>query len=486
MPSGRKTDYQDPTPGPWERWKGSYHGKVIRFIETYCRSPKGEGHGKPIRLAPFQREDIEAMFAPGIDVAVESFPRGNGKSTAGAGLCVASTFLPHESGAPQVPIIATTVGQAIRSVYGTAAWMVNAELELKNRSLSYSGVGQARVRVTRTGGEMFPIANAEAQIQGLDPSFALADEIGFQPMSAWGGLVQAGGKRSRSLILGMGTPGIDHENALFQVRELVMKGQIERLYFREYAAIEGCSIEDREQWRLANPAIGAGFLRESALELDLRLMPAARFRIFRLGQWVEGVESWLGDHAHILWRQTEDDYGLVKGAPTWIGVDAAITRDTTAVVAVQLRDGGRLHASARFWVPKRDEPTDVSDVMAYVRHLADLYKVGAVAYDPRFLDWPAKILHDEGIPMVEISQGVDRMTPIIGDLYTLIREGGITHDRDPMFAQHVVGAVARHNERGFTLKKADSRGHIDGCIALALAVSQYRGRQKPRSKLVLL
>jgi phage terminase large subunit-like protein len=486
MPSGRKTAPLDPTPGPWERWRGSYHSRLIRFITTYCRSPEGAGFGKPLKLAPFQREQIEAMYAPDVDAAVVSFPRGNGKSTLMAALGVAGLFLPHESGAPKVPIIATTVGQAIRSVYGTAASMVAHEPELASRSIPYSGMGQTRVVVPRTGGELWPMANSEHGIQGLNPTLALADEIGFQPLSAWGGLVQAGGKRSRSLVLGMGTPGVDHENALYQVREQVHGGHLPRFHFKEWVADPGCALDDREQWRKANPAIAAGFLRESALETDLGLMPAARFRIFRLGMWVEGVESWLGDDGDAIWRGAEDPFPLRENHPTWIGVDAAITRDTTAVVAVQVRDDGRLHAAARFWVPKRDEPTDIGDVMAHIRDLARLYKVGAVAYDPRFMDWPAKLLYDEGIPMVEVSQGVDRMTPIIGDLYSLIRDGGLSHDRDPMFAQHVVSAEARHNERGFTLKKSGSRGHIDGVIALALAVDRVRNRVKPRAKLVIL
>jgi phage terminase large subunit-like protein len=284
----------------------------------------------------------------------------------------------------------------------------------------------------------------------------------------------------------MGTPGVNEDNALFSVRESHRAEVLERFYFREWAADVGCRIEDRRQWRKANPAIGSHFLRESALLTDLRSMPSARFRIFRLGQWVRGFEGWLGEDGGPVWDQLEQPYPLVKDAPTWVGVDAAITRDTTAVVAVQVRDDGRMHAQAKFWVPKTDEPTDIGEVMTYVRRLADDYKVGAVAFDPRFMDWPAKLLHDEGIPMVEISQGVDRMTPVIGDLYTLIREGGITHDGDPLLRAHVLGAIARQNERGFTLKKADSRGHIDGCIALALAVSQYRGRKPIRAPVVVL
>jgi phage terminase large subunit-like protein len=486
MPSDRRGGaakrLPDDSLGPWTRWKGTRHGKAIRFIQTYCASPKGEGFGKPLRLAPWQKEQLEAILADDVDAAVLSFPRGNGKSTFQAALAVWAAFMDTSTGAPQVPIIATTVGQAMRSVYNTAAAMVAHESELERRSIPFTGTGTSRIVVPSSGGELFPMANDVDGLQGLDPSLAIADEIGFQPVDSWGALLMAGGKRSRSLVLGMGTPGIDHDSALFRVRESIIAGnELARFHFREWAARDGCAIDDRAEWRVANPAIGAGFLRESALVTDLGLMPPARFRIFRLGQWVEGVESWLGDDGHAIWAATEEPYELVAGAPTWIGVDAAITRDTTAVVAVQVRDGERLHAVARFWVPKRDEPTDISDVMAHIRTLADRYKVGAVAYDPRFMDWPAKVLHDEGIPMVEISQSVDRMTPVIGDLYTLIRDGMVTHERDPMFAKHVLDAVPRHNERGFTLRKADSRGHIDACIALALAVAQYRGRKRPRS-----
>jgi phage terminase large subunit-like protein len=334
---------------------------------------------------------------------------------------------------------------------------------------------------------MFPMANDEAGLQGLDPSLAIADEIGFQPVASWASLRQAAGKRDRSLVLGMGTPGVDHENALYQVRERVATDGIRGLSYHEWAADPGCDSGDRAQWHKANPALRSGFLRLSALEADYdEFAGGARFRIFRLGQWVDGYESWLGEDGHRIWRASQDHYELQPGAPTWVGVDAAITRDTTAVVAVQIREGGKLHAVAKFWTPTRDEPTDIGDVMAYVRDLADTYRLGAVSYDPRFMDWPAKLLYDEGIPMVEVPQGVERMTPIIGDLYTLIREGGVTHEDDPILERHVLSAIRRDNDRGFTLSKGKSNGHIDGCIALALAVDRVRNKTKPRSKLVVL
>jgi phage terminase large subunit-like protein len=475
---------QNDKPGPWATWKGTRHGRYIRFIQTYCKSPKGEGHGKPIKLAAWQKEGIEAMFADGVDAAVQSFPRGNGKSTLEAALAVAGTFMDTETGAPQVPIIATRIHQAIRAAYGPAVSMIRAAPELDTRAIIYTGIATPRVFVPSTQGEMFPMSNDIDGLQGLDPSLAIADEIGFQPEDAWGALVMAGGKRSRSLALGMGTPGVEHDNALYVIRKVIAEGgTIPRFYFREYAADPGCDVDDREQWHRANPAIGSGFLRESALETDRRLMPEARFRIFRLGQWVDGFASWLGEDGRAVWDGLRRNIKPIAGAPTWVGIDIGIKRDSSAVAITQQLADGHLGVWVRVWVPTRDEPVDVTDVMEHVRRLAKTYKVGGVSFDARFFDVPAKMLHDEGIPMIEVPQSPARMTPIIGNLYDRIQRGEIHHDGDPAFAEQVLNAVPRFTDTGFTLQKQKSRGRIDACIALSLAVDRAQNRAKPRPAL---
>ena len=48
----------------------------------------------------------------------------------------------------------------------------------------------------------------------------------------------------------------------------------------------------------------------------------------------------------------------------------------------------------------------------------------------------------------------------------------IHHDGDPLLRQHVLNAVPRFNERGFTLQKSKSLGRIDGVIALGLAADR--------------
>lgn len=474
------------TDGPWAKWRiRRRHARAIRFIETYCRPPKGVGYGQPMKLARWQKEWLEETLAPNVDAAVMALPRGNGKSTFAAAIATWALFdADANGGAPQVPIVATTVSQAMRSVYNVAASMVYAEPELAQRSLQYTAIGASRVTFPFRAGEMFPIANDVDGLQGLDPSVAVVDEVGFQPVESWDALLLASGKRPSSLVMGLGTPGVDRDNALWHLRSKWREGAtLPRFRFHEYAADEGCDIADREQWRKANPAMVAGYLQEHAIETALGLAPEAHFRIFRLGQWVEGTDCWLGSSGHRVWENLLDPYEFVDGAQTWVGVDIALKHDSSSVVAIQQREDGRYHAKCHLWVPARDEPVDTTDIMQYLRDLHEKYAVEAISFDPRFFDVPAKMLSDEGLPMLEVPQSVDRMTVAIGATYELIQKRQLSHDDDPHFAAQVLNAVPRFTDRGFTLQKSKSRGLIDAAIAMALAVERA---QRPAERKEIL
>jgi phage terminase large subunit-like protein len=382
-------------------------------------------------------------------------------------------FDDDETGAPQVPIVATTVGQAVRSCYGVAASMVRTNPELINRALIYTGTASARIMPHRNAGELFPIANDVDGLQGLDPSLAIFDEIGFQSIESWDSLTLASGKRERSVAIGVGTPGLDRENALFYLRNLVHEaGELPGVVFTEYSAPPGYAIDDREGWQIANPALKAGFLRESALVRNLQAMPEGHFRVFRLGQWVDGTDSWLGASGRALWDALYDPQEPLLEAPTFVGVDVGIKRDSTAVVFVQRRPDGHFHAWCRLWIPTGDQPVDVTDVMGHLRDLATKYRVEGISFDPRFFDVPAKMLSDEGLAMKEVPQSVEGMTRICGALLEVIKRQELRHSGDEAFTTHVLNAVPRLNERGFTLQKSKSRGRIDAVIALSLAIDQ--------------
>jgi phage terminase large subunit-like protein len=86
-----------------------------------------------------------------------------------------------------------------------------------------------------------------------------------------------------------------------------------------------------------------------------------------------------------------------------------------------------------------------------------------------FFELAAADLTDEGIPMIEVPQSVERMVPACGHAFELIVSGRLVHDADPVLEDHVLSAVQREGERGWTLSKGRSKRKIDAAIALVLA-----------------
>jgi phage terminase large subunit-like protein len=480
---------QDETEGPWFRWHEKDPAeRAIRFIETYCRAPKGAGHGKPIKLAEFQKRWIREILAPGIRQAAFQAPRGQGKSTLLASLAVWALFDRNPTGEPSVPIVATTVAQAKRAVFTVACKMVAAEPKLATRSLLYKGVGDTRLVANAAcgGGEMFPIASDIDTLQGLDPSLAIIDEIGFQPIAVWNAVVMASGKRSSSLVVSIGTPGPDSDSALWTLREKHRNGTAPPgVSFTELSAPDDCDYRDEKNWLIANPAITEGYLEIDALRNDVAMMPEAEFRLFRLAQFVQGTDCWLGTDGRKVWRALASDDPLTPGAPTWVGVDIGLKRDTTAVVLGQWHDG-RLRTTAKIWQPTEQRAIDITAVMNHIRELSRTYQLVEVAYDPAYFDTEATALADEGLEMVTFPQSSERMVPACGDLYESIMRGEISHDGAHDFERHVLNAMPTYPaDKGFRLTKSKSRGHIDACIALALMHSRAL-HSKPLPKLVCL
>jgi phage terminase large subunit-like protein len=453
----------------WLDWSGSLTGRTIRFIETYCIVPKGHGAGKPMVLADFQKDAIEQLLGDGVRTGEFSLGRGNGKSSFMAGFGLAHLFLDEWS--PQVPLIAITLKQVVKATYSVAVRMVQLHNELDGRALVYTAIGDQRIAVSYNSGEMFPLASDIDALQGLDPSLALVDEVGFIGQGAWDALQLAGGKRPNSLIVGLGTTG-KRDSALHRLHEMWRSGVDLAGHCRiNYSATPGCDIRDRAEWRRANPAIDAGFLAEDAIAAAVDITPEDAFRAFRLNQWVDlvGTESWLGPNALAIWKALADPgYQWDDRATTYAGVDVSLRHDTTAVVAVQQRPDGRWHA--RSWIFRAPEgrPVDQGEVRHCIRQIPAL---AACAYDPRFFEGSAQELAEEGVPMIEVPQTAHRMVPAIGNLYRLITGGGLSHDGAPDFAAQVTTAVARHSDNGMTLSKLKSDLKIDAAIALALAVS---------------
>lgn len=481
----RKTDVDD-SHGPWwDSHEPNRGQRCIDFVEKYCRNPKGYGFGEPMRLSSEQRDWFRRVLHPDTTAAVKSCMRGEGKSTEMAAMALWGGFDRNISGSPQIPIIATTLGQAKRSIYNPLLGMIDLEPEIQTRCLQYGSRGEEKVVIPSTAGEIFPMSNEINGLQGLDPLIAIMDEIGFQSIEAWDAVLLASGKRPDSLMIGCGTPGFNRNNALWLVRKAFKEtGGNKGFQYLEIAAPEGCNYRDPEVWLACSPALRAGYKNVNALHTAVSIIPEAHFRIFYLGQWVEGADCWLGENGKRIWDANELRHDLSYEEPLWMGLDVGITSDTTALILLQ-PNGDSFHTVAFIWTPGKNGRVDVTDIQQQIRTLCAAYNVQSIGYDPRLFEIAGNQLLDEGYPMVKVPQSWEKLSPAYLELYRAILDGKITHEDDENYRTQIMNGVGRYNENGFIVSKTKSNGKIDCCVALCMAYMMFNNRIPPQPPMAI-
>jgi len=441
----------------------------------------------------FQEAFVEDLFS-GIPECWLVVPEGNGKTTLLAGLALYHCeFRPFAV----VPMAAASREQA-EIMYRQAEGFVMRSERLYHpvHSAIQAAKGKRKTDVPRflclegyrrinhhDGGRIQVFAADDRTGDGIIPTLGIIDEPHRQKdlslYRTWAGKLA---KRNGQIatISTSGEPGTDFEKTRERIRETsedvtrtgsFLRAASKRVVLHQWAVPESADPENIEAVKSANPFSGVT-VEMLAEKFASPTMTQHHWLRFVCNRPARDVDSWLGPNGAQLWDGLAAPYSFVAGSPTYVGIDIALKWDTSAVVAVQQRDDGRYHAICRIWYPTNDRPVDTTDVMQHVRDLAALYGVRAVAFDPRFFDVPAKMLGDEGLPMIEVPQSPERMAPAIGSLYEGILAQKITHDGDEGFTTQVLNGVARYSDRGFTLAKSKSRGKIDAAISLALAYDQ--------------
>ncbi len=456
--------------------------------------------GHSWHLEGFQEWFISDLFR-GVPENWLLLPEGNAKTTTLAG--VALYHAEHRRFA-SVPVAAASREQA-EILYRQAEGFVlrSDRLNAPVHSAIQAAKGKRKLEVPRfvclegyrrinhhAGGRIQVFAADDRTGDGVIPSLGIIDEPhrlrDLSLYRTWAGKIAKRGGQIATISTS-GEPGSDFEETRALIRagatEVRTKGSFTRyasarIILHEWAVPEGADVDDPRVVKRANPlsSITVPMLAEKHASPTMTRHHWLRFVCNRPDR---DDDVWLGPDGDRLWRDGEETYTFVPGARTWIGLDLAIKRDTSAAVVMQRRPDGRYHARLRVWVPTDERPIDLTDVMQFVRDQAKTYNVEAVSFDPRFFDVPAKLLADEGLPMREVPQSVEHMSPAYGSLYEAIHRGQVTHEADTVFTSHVLSAVPRFSERGFMLDKGKSRTKIDAVVALALAYDQALRLEAP-------
>ena len=317
----------------------------------------------------------------------------------------------------------------------------------------------------------------------------IVDELHVVTEQVWEAVTSVSGKRPESLTLAISTPASSPDSVMWRLVEHGRGGDDPAFYFREFAAPDGCAVDDRKAWRIGNPALACRdpFLSEDGLEAARKTIREPVFRQLRLGQWVTGVESWLPFGA---WDACAVRRSVQPRERVVLAFDGSASGDSTALVGCTL--DGHLWVEGLWenpgdprWRVPREQVSDAVDV-AFAR-----YDVVELACDP--WGWRSEIeawasRHGERRVLEWNTAHAQRMAPATDRLYQAVATKAVTHDGDSRLAAHIAHCIAKRTPMGDLVSK-DKRGSprkIDAAVAAIVAFDraawhQTRNRKRVRS-----
>jgi hypothetical protein len=161
-----------------------------------------------------------------------------------------------------------------------------------------------------------------------------------------------------------------------------------------------------------------------------------------------------------------------RNLPVWIGVDASVKHDSTALAVVTFdRQAQRVVLVAhRIFQPTKKEPLDFeATIVRSVREYMKRFAVRGVFYDPFQMAAVAQRLTAAGVPMREFPQTVGNLTEIASNFFELVKARAIVAYPDADMRLAISRAIAVETGRGWRITKEKQSHKIDVVVALAMA-----------------
>lgn len=443
----------------------------LRFIAEYLVVPKGHGAGAPVKLRDFQRDIIVNSFAPGMRTAMVSVPRANGKTALAAMLAVAELFVGEPSA--EVLVVASDQRQA-NITLRMARRMIELNPELAERAHLY----QDKIVVSHTDSLLLPLPADPGALHGHDPSLLIVDEMHVVSEAVWEAVSSVVGKREASLTLVISTPATSQDSIMWRLVEHGRTGDDPAFWLKEFTAPSGCETDDRDAWKLANPALSCEdpFLSEDGLAAARRTLREPVFRQLRLGQWVTGVDSWM---PHGLWDTVKDSDRVVDdGERIVMAFDGSASGDSTALIGCTV-DDHHLFVIGLWENPGNDLRWRVprNEVAKTIKAAFEKYDVLELAADP--WGWRSELeawATDFGEKrVIEWNTArAQRMAPATDRMFQAVKTATCSHDGNEDLAKHIVHCVAERTSMGDLVKKdkKNSPRKIDAAVASIVALDR--------------
>ena len=482
MKPGRKT-LVDPTPLDVSDLPAGRAASRIAFIELVAHVTKGVGARELMKLRPFQKEIIRGAYRRGVRTALVSMPRANGKTGLAAALSLAELFL---GDSPEVLVVASDERQA-RITFNLVKRMIEMNPVLSDRVLIY----QNRIEVPSTGGVLIPLPADPNALHGWDPSLLIVDELHTVTESVWEAVTSVTGKRPESLTLAISTPASSQDSIMWKLVQHGRSGDDPAFFIKEFAAPEGCALDDVEAWKIANPALACRrpFLSKDGMEAARKTLREPTFRQLRLGQWVTSDDAWL---PHGAWDSIADSSRVVdEGERIVMAFDGSASGDSTVLIGCTVKDPHLFVIG--MWENTGDKRWRVprAEVGRAVDTAFEKYDVVELACDP--WGWRSEIeawadRHGDKRVIHWDTSYRRRMAPATDLLYQAVMQHEVSHDGDSRLAAHVAHTMAESTSMGDVVKKdrRNSPRKIDAAVASIAAYDRavFHAKKKPSRKVV--
>lgn len=472
--------------------RDSLGANTIRWIERFLVHGEGDLLGQRARLREdqrlflFQWQELDSDGGWWFDEGYFEAPSGVGKTQELAWIAAEAFAGPTSEAIPAPPNVIVQANS--REQAGEKKGDDTAEgifgrivqvLTHKNCPLhSYVRVLEDRVVFAdgRPGRIRLIPAKGSTTDGGL-PTLYLGDEVQDWTGQAYDAYVRnskSTTKTRMSRTLSGSTPGAyaGANSVGWDLHTRGERGDDPRFLYRKLAAPADLDVKDEKALRArlveCNPGIDDR--RLDRLVRRATQIPLADFKRFHLGLWVEAdKESWLADFPG-AWERCEQAIPIPPNSEITVGVDVGLNRDSMSVAWCWKHDDLRV-VRARIWTPESDRGVDIRQAKVFIGELKAQHKILQVAFDPRQFAESAVDLEDEGVPMLEIPQTIERLAPADAHLFDRILTREIAHDGDHDVTLQVNAAVKRPTERGWYLSKSRTKRHMDAARAISLAVA---------------
>ena len=487
-----------------------YVAHVLRFVEL-LKHTKGPDAGKPIILEPFQIMLLCSIYAfrykkdhskrMTTDVIV-FIPRKAGKSTLTA-IIGLYELMYGEAGA-EVFTLATNREQAT-IVFDAARGMIQSMpstaqnwFNVSKYHIGKDGDAQSMFRaLSRDNKKTGDGKNASCAI--IDEAAQIVDrntiEVVFSGMVA----------RKNPLRIYITTASFTKDTKFYEdysMFESMLNGEAKdnpHWFGLLYGLDEIDDWRDEKTWAKANPMHGISIYQDAIKERSeqAQLKPASlnEFLCKTLNVYVSANSAWIDR------KYWDDSLGEDKPEPeaVFIGFDLAATRDLNAVCILKRYSDNDYYAEFKFFLPEEalalipshyksifdqaiqskilhiteGNVMDDREISDYIKTQATLYNVKEVGYDAYNAASLIARLHDFGIPVKKVGQGMAVLNNPSKHLEKLIMSNAIRHNGNPFLGWQLDNCEVYEDVNGnikIRKNEADKSAKVDGIIALIIAL----------------